>query len=292
MEVGMATGTPVAPGFALPADHPGVSDAAYRDRRARIALVGERYVSGDRIPDVTYTEAEDALWRLVTQELERRHERFACRAAREGVVALRLRREGVPQLSAVSARLAALTGFRVEPVAGLVATRRFYGALADRRFLSTQYIRHTSVPFYTPEPDMVHEVIGHCGMLADPELAELSRLAGEASLRATSAAALEFFSRVFWFTLEFGVAHEAGELRCYGAGLLSSFGEIEMFRQAEIRAFDITQMGMTPYDITRYQPVLFAGESMAHVIETLSAWLRVYDDDWYDEHVAGQHPSI
>lgn len=282
----MATGTPAAHDFALPPDHPGVSDRAYRARRGQIAMIGDSYVSGDPIPEVDYTEAEDALWALVSRELALKHERFACRAPREGVIALGLRRDGVPQLRDVSSRLGELTGFRVEPVAGLVPTRQFYGALADRCFLSTQYIRHTSVPFYTPEPDMVHEVIGHCGMLANPDLAELSRLAGEASLRATSDAALDFFSRVFWFTLEFGVAYEDAELRCYGAGLLSSFGEIEMFRQAEIRPFDIRAMGRTSYDITHYQPVLFAGESMDHVIETLSAWLRVYDDAWYQRHVA------
>ncbi len=281
----MATGTPVAQDLALPPDHPGVSDAGYRTRRAQIALVGERYVSGAPIPEVGYTQDEDELWKLVSAELERKHERFACRAPREGVVALQLRRDGVPQLGEVSARLGELTGFRVEPVAGLVPTRRFYGALADRCFLSTQYIRHTSVPFYTPEPDMVHEVIGHCGMLGDPRLAELSRLAGEASRRATSDAALAFFSRVFWFTLEFGVAYEEGELRCYGAGLLSSFGEIEMFRNAEVRPFDIVAMGTTDYDITTYQPVLFAGESMDHVIETLSAWFRVYDEGWFRTHI-------
>lgn len=283
----MATESVVA-AFELPPDHPGVSDTAYRERRAQIAQVGERYRSGDPIPDVEYTPDEDSLWSLVAQELARKHERFACRAPREGVMALGLRQDGVPQLRDVSARLTSLTGFRVEPVAGLVPTRRFYGALADRCFLSTQYIRHTSVPFYTPEPDMVHEVIGHCGMLADPGLAELSRLAGEASRRATSDGAMDFFSRVFWFTLEFGVAYEDGELRCYGAGLLSSFGEIEMFRQAQIRPFDILAMGTTPYDITRYQPVLFAGESMEHVVDTLSAWLTDYDEAWFEHHVSSR----
>lgn len=283
----MATTSP-GTAYALPPDHPGVSDTAYRERRAQIARVGDEYRSGAPIPDVEYTPDEDALWSLVAQELARKHEQFACRAPREGVTALGLRQDRVPQLRTVSTRLSELTGFRVEPVAGLVPTRRFYGALADRCFLSTQYIRHISVPFYTPEPDMIHEVIGHCGMLAHPGLAELSRLAGEASLRATSDAAMDFFSRVFWFTLEFGVAYEDGALRCYGAGLLSSFGEIEMFRDAEIRPFDITGMGTTPYDITRYQPVLFAGQSMDHVIETLSEWLRVYDDAWFERNVVSR----
>ena len=271
--------------FTLPVDHPGVSDTAYRSRRAEIAKIGARFEPGDPIPTVQYTAEEDALWQLASSELASKHEQFACGAVITGSQALALPTGHVPQLRDVSAHLRSLTGFRVEPVPGLVPTRGFYGALADRCFLSTQYVRHTSVPFYTPEPDMIHEVIGHCTMLAEPRLAELYRLAGEASLRATTEEALEFFSRVFWFTLEFGVAYEDGELRCYGAGLLSSFGEIEMFRTAETKPFDILTMGATAYDITQYQPVLFAGAGMGQVVEELTSWLRVFGDDWYQEHV-------
>ena len=267
-----------AAALALPAEHPGVSDVGYRTRRAAIADAGERYRSGDPIPTVEYTEAEHALWRLVAAELARKHERFACDAARAGAAALALPTDEVPQLEDVSRRLGALTGFRVEPVPGLVPTRRFYGSLADRCFLSTQYMRHTSVPFYTPEPDLVHEVVGHCSLLANPMFARLHRLAGEASLRAGSAATLEFFSRVFWFTLEFGVVRERGEVRCYGAGLLSSFGEIEVFRNAEIRPFDVEAMGRTDYDITTYQPVLFAAEGIDQVTEELGEWFEAFGE--------------
>jgi phenylalanine-4-hydroxylase len=277
-----ATGTPTA--FSLPADHPGVSDRAYRARRAQIAEVGARFEPGRPIPTVHYTDEEDALWRLASTELAGKHARSACRAVIDGSRALALPTDRVPQLRDVSERLRSLTGFRIEPVPGLVPTRRFYGALADSCFLSTQYIRHTSVPFYTPEPDMIHEVIGHCTMLAEARLAELYRLAGHASLRATTDEALEFFSRVFWFTLEFGVVREEDELRCYGAGLLSSFGEIEMFRTAEIKPFDIVAMGTTAYDITQYQPILFAGDGMDQVVDELTSWLQVFDDDWYRTH--------
>jgi phenylalanine-4-hydroxylase len=273
-----STAEPRAGTLALPADHPGVFDVAYRARRAAIADAGERYRSGDPIPGVEYTDDEHALWRLVASELARKHERFACEAARAGATALALPTYEIPQLEDVSRRLDALTGFRVEPVPGLVPTRRFYGALADRCFLSTQYMRHTSVPFYTPEPDLVHEVVGHCSLLANPMFARLHRLAGEASKRVDSQAALDFFSRVFWFTLEFGVLIERGELRCYGAGLLSSFGEIEVFRNARIRPFDIDAMGRTDYDITTYQPVLFAADGIDQVAEELGTWFEAFDE--------------
>ncbi|HEU5084072.1 MAG TPA: phenylalanine 4-monooxygenase [Acidimicrobiales bacterium] len=265
----------------LPADHPGVSDDAYLQRRAHIAEVGRRHRPGDRIPDVHYTPEEDHVWATVSAELAELHQRFACEAVRRGIERLALPTDRVPQLREVDARLAELSGFHIRPVPGLVPTREFYGALAERTFLSTQYIRHHSVPFYTPEPDIVHEIIGHATMLASPRLADLYEQAGRASLRARSDEALDFFSRVFWFTLEFGVVHEAGEVRTYGAGLLSSYGEIQAFREAEIRPWDLRAMGTTDYDITQYQPVLFAAPSTEFVLGELGAFFDSYDDDTF-----------
>jgi phenylalanine-4-hydroxylase len=265
----------------LPEDHPGFSDPAYRLRRAAIAHACDSYRAGGTIPDVHYTEEEDEVWRVVSTELAAKHERFACRAYLDAASRLVLPSERVPQLSEVDERLRALTGFRLRPVSGLVPTRQFYGALAERVFHSTQYIRHHSVPFYTPEPDIVHEIIGHANMLAGSELAQLYELAGQASLRATSDGAHEYFSKVFWFTLEFGVVFESGELRAYGAGLLSSYGEIEVFRQAETRPLDIAAMGRLDYDITKYQPVLFAASSFDEVLEELTAFFSTYDEEMY-----------
>ena len=269
----------------LASDHPGFADPAYRRRRAAIAATAERYADGDPIPDVAYTEDEADLWRVIADNLSGLHERFACaeviRAGRD----LDLPHDRVPQLREVTARLQTLTGFRMEPVPGLVPTRTFYGALAGRRFLSTQYLRHPSVPLYTPEPDLAHEVIGHGTTLASPALAELYELAGLASQRAETDEALEFFSRVFWYTVEFGVAREHGELRAWGAGLLSSFGEIQAFHRADIRPIDIWTMGTAAYDITHYQPVLFAGDSFEHAMDETAAFFSSYDDDTYDRLV-------
>jgi phenylalanine-4-hydroxylase len=192
----------------------------------------------------------------------------------------------VPQLREVDARVHGLTGFHIEPVPGLVPTREFYGSLASRVFRSTQYVRHHSVPFYTPEPDIIHEIIGHANMLGHPVFADLYELAGQASLRARSDAALDFFSKVFWFTLEFGVLWEDGELRAYGAGLLSSYGEIEVFRDAEIRSWDIARMGTLDYDITRYQPVLFAAESFERMVDDLGSFFAGYDDEDHRRRLA------
>lgn len=261
----------------LPVDHPGATDPEYRRRRAAIAEVGASHVAGDPIPDVSYTLEEDDVWRVVSGELAMKHRRYACAEYQRGAARLTLPTERVPQLREVDERVHELTGFHILPVPGLVPSRTFYATLATRAFLSTQYIRHHSAPFYTPEPDIVHEIIGHANMLASPVLADLYEAAGKASLRAISDDALDFFSRVFWFTLEFGVVWEHGELRAYGAGLLSSYGEIEVFRDAEIRHFDIAEMGTTDYDITQYQPVLFAAPSFEFVLNELGDFFRSYE---------------
>lgn len=271
----------------LPADHPGVSDTAYRARRAAIAAVGETYRPGQEIPVVAYAPEEDEVWRTVSAELGILHETSAVAAYRDGAAALDLPTTEVPQLGAVSARLAELTGWSITPVPGLVPTRTFYGALAERRFCSTQYIRHHSVPFYTPEPDVVHELIGHANALAEPRFAALYELAGQASLRCETDAALEAFSRIFWFSLEFGVTWEDGDLRAYGAGMLSSYGEIQAFRDAEVRPLDVLAMATLDYDITRYQPVLFAADSFAHAHEVLATVFAGWDDDAHQRLVRG-----
>src|SRR4029453_14468372 len=132
-----------------------------------------------------------------------------------------------------------LTGFRYVPAAGLVPLRQFYGRLGDRVFHSTQYVRPASAPPYTPEPAVLHEVVGHGNCLAHPRFAALYRAAGDAARRVESEAALEFVSRVFWFSLEFGVLRQDGEVRTYGAGLLSSFGEIQQIERATLRPLDV-----------------------------------------------------
>jgi len=267
----------------LPSDHPGSSDAGYRARRGEIAEVGRRYRPGQPIPDVSYAPEEDAVWRSVSAELGRLHRDLACAEYLAGAARLDLPADRVPQLREVDERVSALTGFHIQPVPGLVPTREFYGALANRRFLSTQYIRHHSAPLYTPEPDVVHEIIGHANMLASPTFADLYERAGKASQRATDDEALEYFSRVFWFTLEFGVVREDGDLRAYGAGLLSSYGEVQAFRQAEMRPWDIASMGAMTYDITQYQPILYAADSLDQVIVGLGDFFDRYDDEVYRE---------
>ncbi|HKR61740.1 MAG TPA: hypothetical protein VJS64_18785, partial [Pyrinomonadaceae bacterium] len=134
-------------------------------------------------------------------------------------------------------------------------------------------IRHHSTPLYTPEPDVVHEIVGHAVTLASPRLAEINRLFGRAVKRTSSAEALNRLSHVYWFTIEFGVLREDGSLKAYGTGLLSSAGELEAMHEAELRPLDLDQASRREYDPTHYQPVLFCADSFEAMANALQRYL-------------------
>jgi phenylalanine-4-hydroxylase len=263
----------------LSEDHPGFGDPAYRARRNQIAALSIDWRAGQPIPHVDYQEQEEDVWRTVCRELAAKHERLACAECRAAMHELALPDDHIPELDEVGALLRPLTGFEYHPTPGLAPFELFYGALADGVFNSTQYIRHHAMPLYTPEPDLIHEVIGHSALLASPRLAELNRQAGRAARRLETAAGRSFFAKVFWFSIEFGVLREHGELRAYGAGLLSSYGEIEEFRNAEIRPLDIAEMGTLEYDITKYQPILVAADGIEHQLDVVGGFFDTCDDD-------------
>jgi phenylalanine-4-hydroxylase len=275
----MATsGCSAAPALVqLDADHPGFHDLVYRRRRNEIARIATEYDENDPVPDVAYTEEEQSVWREVWRHLAPLHERYACSAYQGAAEKVALSRERIPQLREVNARIQPMHGFRMLPVAGLVTAEAFLTRLHSGIFLSTQYMRHHSVPLYTPEPDVVHELIGHAATFADSTFAEINRAFGRAADRATSAGAIEAIGRVYWFTLEFGVLEEAGALKVCGAGLLSSFGELGRFESQEsLCPWDISQIAATPYDPTNYQDVLFVAPSFARMRSDLLQWLSTF----------------
>ena len=257
----------------LDPDHPGFRDEGYRARRNAIARIAANYRPGLPIPDAPYTADEHQLWQTIRNALEPAHQRYACAEYLECVQKLELPRDRIPQLREVSEKVQALSGFRLEPVAGLVQPRVFLESLADGVFLCTQYIRHHSTPLYTPEPDVVHEITGHAVTLASERLAELNRLVGAAVRRTRSVDDLERLSRVYWFTIEFGVVREEGEIKAYGTGLLSSAGELEAMRQADLRPLNLEAASSQEYDPTRFQPILFCADSFDAMYQKLREFL-------------------
>ncbi|MFL6210735.1 MAG: phenylalanine 4-monooxygenase [Pyrinomonadaceae bacterium] len=257
----------------LDPDHPGFRDAAYRARRNEIAHIALHYRPGTPVPDAPYTAAEHQLWRDILTALAPAHSQHACAEYLACVRRLDLPRTRIPQMQEISARVEAISGFRLEPVAGLVEPRVFLASLASGVFLCAQYIRHHSTPQYTPEPDVVHELIGHAVLLASPRMAELNRLVGETVRRTNTTDGFERLARLYWFTVEFGVLREAGKLKAYGTGLLSSAGELEAMHDAELRPLDLDAASQLDFDPTKYQPILFCAESFDEMYGKLRDYL-------------------
>ncbi len=257
----------------LDPDHPGFRDPAYRARRNYIAQIAIDYTPGAPIPDAPYTEEEHEVWRIVNEELDQAHEQFACKEYLECKRILDLPKDRIPQLSEVSERVQKISGFRLEPVGGLVLPRVFLETLGNGIFLSTQYIRHHSTPLYTPEPDVVHETLGHATMLANEQIAELTRLVGDAVRRADEEN-LERIGKIYWFTIEFGVVREAGQPKAYGAGMLSSAGELAALVKTEMRPFDLDAIAQQEYDVTMFQPFLFCADSFEQMYATMKDYLQ------------------
>ncbi len=257
----------------LDPDHPGFRDLIYRQRRNEIAKIALEYRGGDRVPRAPYSEEEHAVWRQVWTQLEPAHESFVCRELNEMQRALPLDRHHIPQLADLNPFLMANTGYRMEPVAGLVVAQRFLAKLGRRVFLSTQYIRHHSRPMYTPEPDIIHELIGHAASLAHQGIAEVNRQMGMI-VETCSPSEMARIENVYWYTMEFGTALQEGEVYAVGAGLLSSFGELQQIRNGPaLQEWDLEVIASTPYDPTDYQPQLFVAPSFERMLADITAWL-------------------
>lgn len=211
---------------------------------------------------------EHACWRAVLARLEPLHARHACREHLEGWRALALDRERAPELADLDAAIWSIARFRLQPCAGLLDARAFFSALAERKMPCTQYLRHPSHPEYTPEPDMVHEVVGHLSVLADPRVADAVQRFGMVAASA-DAHHLEELERLFWFSFEYGLVEEGGELRAFGAGLLSSIGELEhaFGKHVTIRPFDAAIAAASVYDTMSLQPVVFAAGSVDDLLD-------------------------
>ncbi|GAA3605019.1 phenylalanine 4-monooxygenase [Marihabitans asiaticum] len=266
--------------------HPGKDDAHYLRRRGEIAGAALRWdrAGGAPLPTIEYTDTEHAVWAEVCRELAPKHLRYAHSEFLAAKDRLDLPTDHVPQLHEVTERLEPLTGWTYIAAPGLVPLREFYGDLGQRTFSSTQYLRHASQPLYTPEPDIIHEVIGHGNGLASERFARITEAAGQALTRMESEEAAKLVADVFWFSMEFGVIYEAGpvgarELKAYGAGILSSFGEMDEFREMEIRDLDLADMGTLNYDITQYQPILFAAKDLGHLEDVVGDFFATADDD-------------
>ncbi|MEZ5424238.1 MAG: phenylalanine 4-monooxygenase [Pyrinomonadaceae bacterium] len=259
-------------------DHPGANDPEYRKRRDYIASLAKKFRATGEVTDVDYSEQEQEIWRHVATRLEELHEKHASPFYLKAKRDLGITNERIPQLTEMNRRLKELTGFRLAPIEGLVETRGFLSWLGYRVMLSTQYIRHHSRPDYTPEPDVVHESIGHIPMFTNPNFADFSQSIGEGAQRATDKQ-IEELGRLYWYTVEFGLVEHEGGIKAYGAGLLSSFGELEhaFGDEVERRPFDLDEVINTPYTYSDMQPILYVIPSYAELKDVTRKYIESFD---------------
>lgn len=258
-------------------DHPGANDLDYRTRRDYIASLAKSFRETGEITDVEYNPREQRVWRYVAEELEELQQKYASPFYLRAKKDLGITTEKIPQLSEMNRRLKELTGFRLAPIEGLVETRGFLSWLSYRVMLSTQYIRHHSHPAYTPEPDIVHEAIGHIPMFTNPNFADFSQFIGHGARIATDKQ-LEELGRLYWFTVEFGMVEHEGEIKAYGAGLLSSFGELEhaFSDHVDRRKFNLEEVINQDYSYSDMQKILYVIPSYAELKEQTRKYIESF----------------
>ena len=187
-----------------------------------------------------------------------------------GLDVLRLSRSGIPDYRELNARLTAATGWSVVAVPGLVPDAVFFEHLANRRFPSGNFIRRPDQIDYLQEPDVFHDVFGHVPMLADPVFADYMVAYGRGGLRSLGFGALHKLARLYWYTVEFGLIEEGGQLRTYGAGIVSSHAE-SLFALDDPSpnriGFDLLRLMRTEYRIDDFQQSYFVVSSLAHLLK-------------------------
>ncbi|XP_027743695.1 tryptophan 5-hydroxylase 1 isoform X2 [Empidonax traillii] len=266
-------------GSDLDADHPGFKDNVYRKRRKYFADLAMNYKHGDPIPKIEFTEEEIKTWGTVYRELTNLYPTHACREYLKNLPLLTkycgYREDNIPQMEDVSRFLKERTGFTIRPVAGYLSPRDFLAGLAFRVFHCTQYVRHSSDPLYTPEPDTCHELLGHVPLLAEPSFAQFSQEIGLASLGASDEA-VQKLATCYFFTVEFGLCKQEGQLRVYGAGLLSSISELKhsLSDTAKVKPFDPKVTCKQECLITTFQEVYFVSESFEEAKEKMREFAK------------------
>ena len=269
---------PDADTLVLEPGHPGLGDAGYVQRRQDLFARCRRHrLEYPGLPVIAYTPEETRVWREVSPKLDELHRQHACSIYLEAKDALAISATEIPQLRALSDRLQQETQMHLVPAEGPLAYRTFYSYIAKRGFPVTQFIRHGSRPEFTPEPDMIHDCLGHVPPLMNHDYAEVLTLIGKAALTTPDPLKVLALKRFSWFSIEFGLMEEAEGVKVFGAGILSSTGEIpfSLFsKDVSRRPFVTDEVIETDYDPSRMQDHLFVIPSFAWLRAEIEALVR------------------
>ena len=221
---------------------------------------------------VEYTAEEHHVWQALFTRQSKILPGRACDEHLKGLELLDLSPEAIPQLPNLNEKMRAITGWTVYPVAALISHRKFFQLLADRQFPAATFIRRMEELDYLKEPDIFHEIYGHCPMLTQPDFADFVQAYAEKVLTMEEED-WALMQRLFWFTVEFGLIQTADGLRAYGGGILSSIGETVYCVESDVpqrQFFNPLVVFRTPYRIDMMQPVYFVIESYRSLYDVIT----------------------
>jgi phenylalanine-4-hydroxylase len=255
-----------------------VSNATQPALRGDYSAAGVDYVVDQRWDD--YTAEEHALWRRLYERQMRLLPGYACDEYLAGLARLDAG-EAIPRFDVASDKLRRATGWALVGVPGLIPDLTFFDHLAHRRFPVTTWLRTPAEFDYIVEPDVFHDFFGHVPLLLDPAYADYMQAYGQGGLKAARLDSLKFLARLYWYTVEFGLMSTPAGLRIYGAGILSSGGEVVHSidsPQPRRVGFALERLLRTEYHIDRYQDTYFVIDGFAQLIaDTAPDFTPIYE---------------
>jgi len=220
---------------------------------------------------VNYNRTENQTWQILSQRQNRIIENRASVEYLHGLNILQLPTDRIAQIPEVNSVLQDVTGWQLEPVAAVIPFGEFFNLLSQRKFPAATFIRRAEDIDYLQEPDIFHEIYGHCPMLTDPVFADFVQAYGVLGCRASPRERV-YLARLFWFSVEFGLINTEQGIRAYGAGILSSHGETVYALEdtsPERKPWDVMTVLRTPYRIDIMQPVYYQIESYQQLYQAM-----------------------
>lgn len=227
-----------------------------------------------------YTSEQDGVWAALCRRQELALRDRACRPFYEGLERIGLDFNRVPRLDHINQRIAPITGWTARAVPGYIDARYFFACLRKQIYPTTISLRSADAMDYIEEPDIFHDVFGHVALMADPLYGSFLRSFGDLHGVIRTDQDLLEMTRLFWFTIEFGLIHEANGVRILGSGLLSSPGEAQhcLSNRVDRRPFRLAEVVAQPFRIDVYQDVLYVCESLQQLIESVRVLLYQFEE--------------
>ncbi|MBB1270652.1 phenylalanine 4-monooxygenase [Shewanella sp. SR44-3] len=227
---------------------------------------------------IDYSPEENRIWQRLYERQVTNMPGRACDAYMHGLDAIKMSKDSIPQLGDIDTVLQQATGWKTAAVPALIPFGRFFELLANKEFPVATFIRSEEEFDYLQEPDIFHEIFGHCPLLTNPAFAHFSHMYGKLGLAASKEERV-YLARLYWFTIEFGLVQGKGEpLNIYGGGILSSPGETlyALSDAPERKPFDLLEVLRTPYRIDIMQPVYYVIESVDYLDEIANMDIMAY----------------